>query len=139
MAETVTIPKADYFTAIIEGGTEPGYSVYFPDLPGCTSAGDTIDEAARNAESALSLHLAGMTEDGETIPAPTAPELIERDPDVTEVARMLVRAELPGRALRLNISMDEGLAAAIDRAAAARHTTRSGLLADAARRLLAAG
>ncbi len=63
-----------YFTAIIEAGGKSGYGVYFPDLPGCVSAGDTIEEAARNAEEALSLHLRGIVEDGEDIPAATVPE-----------------------------------------------------------------
>ncbi|HWK46438.1 MAG TPA: type II toxin-antitoxin system HicB family antitoxin [Stellaceae bacterium] len=126
-----------YFTAIVEGGDAPGYSVFFPDLPGCASAGDTVEQAARNAEEALSLHLAGMVEDGGAIPSATPPEQIAHDPDVREVARMLVRSELPGRSVRLNISMDEGLVAALDKAARARDTTRSGLLAEAARRLLA--
>jgi predicted RNase H-like HicB family nuclease len=125
-----------YFTAIIEGGTEPGYSVFFPDLPGLASAGDTVEEAALNAEQALSLHLAGIVEDGDAIPAATPPDRIAHDPDVSEVSRMLVRAELPGRAIRLNISMDEGLVAAIDKAAKARDTTRSAFLAEAARRML---
>jgi predicted RNase H-like HicB family nuclease len=53
-----------YFVAVIEAGQAPGYSVFFPDLAGCASAGDTVDEAARNAEEALALHLAGMVEDG---------------------------------------------------------------------------
>jgi predicted RNase H-like HicB family nuclease len=51
--------QQQYFTAIIEAGGNSGYGVYFPDLPGCVSAGDTIEEAARNAEEALSLHLRG--------------------------------------------------------------------------------
>lgn len=128
-----------YFTAIIEGDSASGYSVFFPDLPGCTSAGDTVGEAAQHAEEALSLHLAGMVEDGEAIPAPTPPENLDRDPEVHEISRMLVRSELPGRSVRLNISMDEGLVAALDKAAKARDTTRSGLLAEATRRLLAVG
>ena len=126
-----------YFTAIIETGEEPGYSVFFPDLPGCASAGDTVEEAARNAEEALSLHLAGLIEEGEPVPRPTPPERIGHDPDVSEAARMLVRGELPGRSVRLNISMDEGLVAAVDQAAKQRQTTRSGLLSEAVRRMLA--
>lgn len=126
-----------YFIAIIEAGDAPGYSVFFPDLPGCTSAGDIIEEAARNAEEALGLHLRGMIEDGDEIPAPTRPEAIELDPDVHEVARFLVRGEAPSRSVRLNISLDESLVAKIDRAAAASATTRSGFLARAARKALA--
>jgi metal-responsive CopG/Arc/MetJ family transcriptional regulator len=50
---------------------------------------------------------------------------------------MLVKGELPSRSIRLNISMDGGLVAAIDAAAKARDTTRSGFLAEAARSYLA--
>ena len=127
-----------YYPAIIETGDEPGFGVFFPDLPGCVSAGDTVQEAARRAEEALALNLAGMVEDGDPIPDPTPLDRIPTDPEVREVARLLVRAELPGRAVRLNITLDEGPLAAVDRAARARGFTRSGFLAEAARRLLAA-
>jgi predicted RNase H-like HicB family nuclease len=125
-----------YFVAIIEGSDKPGYGVFFPDLPGCTSGGDTIEEAARNAEEALGLHLRGMIEDGEEIPVATAPENIESDPEVKEVARMLVRGEVPARAVRLNISLDDNLILKIDRAAQARSMTRSGFIAQATRKAL---
>jgi predicted RNase H-like HicB family nuclease len=125
-----------YFVAIIEGGDEPGYSVFFPDLPGCASAGDTIEEAARNAEEALGVHLRGMIEDGEEIPVATAPERITVDPVVKEVARFLVRGEIPARAVRLNISLDDSLILKIDRAAQARSMTRSGFIARATRKAL---
>jgi predicted RNase H-like HicB family nuclease len=52
-----------YFTAIIKSG-KAGYGVYFPDLPGCVTAGQSVGEAARNAEAAPALHLTGMVEDG---------------------------------------------------------------------------
>lgn len=126
-----------YFPAIIESGRGPGYGVFFPDLPGCVSAGDTQNEAALNAEAALSLHLAGMLEDGEPIPAPSDVDAVPRDASVSEAARILVRAELPGRQHRVNITVDEGLLSAIDGAAARRGMTRSGFLAEGARRLLA--
>ncbi|MEO5372920.1 MAG: type II toxin-antitoxin system HicB family antitoxin [Alphaproteobacteria bacterium] len=126
-----------YFPAIVESGEEPGYSVFFPDLPGCTSAGDTIELAAINAEDALRGHLALMLRDNDPIPTQRPLDQIEHDPDVTEVARIMVRADLPGRSIRLNISMDDGLVEAVDREAAARGMTRSGFLADAARRALA--
>lgn len=126
---------ARYFTAIIESGNA-GYGVYFPDLPGCVSAGATIDEAARNAEEALSLHLRGMIEDGDEIPPATAPEKIRAAGGSVEVARFLVRGEIPSRAVRLNISLDEQLIAKIDRAAEQRSMTRSGFIAQAARRAL---
>ena len=48
-----------------------GYGVYFPDLPGCISYGDSYEDAQRAAAEALGLHLYGMEKDGEAIPAPS--------------------------------------------------------------------
>lgn len=122
-----------YYPAIIER-TEDGFSVFFPDLPGCTSAGDTVQDAALNAEEALAGHLAVSMEHGDAISAPSAVDSIPRDPEIDEVARVLVRAERPGKIVRVQITMDEGLLARIDRVA----RNRSGFLADAARVALAA-
>lgn len=116
-----------HYPAIVERAGE-GYSVFFADLPGCTSAGDTVQEAALGAEEALSGHLAVMAEHGEEIPAPSDMDAIERDADVDEVARILVRGERPGRAVRVQVSIDDGLLARIDRVA----KNRSRFLADAA-------
>jgi predicted RNase H-like HicB family nuclease len=60
---------ARYYPAIIEPASE-GYGVFFPDVPGCTSAGVTVQEAARNAEEALQAHLGLAAERGEAIPPP---------------------------------------------------------------------
>ncbi|WP_174286616.1 type II toxin-antitoxin system HicB family antitoxin [Sphingomonas bacterium] len=122
-----------HYPAIIERAGQ-GYSVFFPDLPGCTSAGGTIQDAALGAEEALSGHLAVSAEEGDAIPAPSDLDTIEHDPEVDEVARLLVRGERPGRAVRVQVSIDEGLLARIDRIA----KNRSGFLAEAARAKLAA-
>lgn len=122
-----------YYPAIIERGRR-GYGVFFPDLPGCTSAGDTVTEAALNAEEALAGHLIVAEQYGDIIPEPSELDQLEVDPEVDEVARLLVRVERRGKAVRLNITLDEGLVAAIDRVA----ENRSGFLAEAARVSLAA-
>lgn len=121
------------YPAIIER-TEDGFSVFFPDLPGCTSAGSTVQQAALNAEDALAGHLLVSAQHGDEIADPTSLDQLESDPDVEEAARILVRAERPGKSVRLNITLDEGLVAAIDRVA----KNRSGFLAEAARHELAA-
>lgn len=117
-----------YYPAIIEQAGK-GYSVFFPDLPGCTSAGASIQEAARNAEEALAGHLLVSVEHGDTLSPPSDLGAIPVDPEVAEAARVLVRAEMPGKSVRINITLDEGLVAAIDRIA----PNRSRFLADAAR------
>ena len=121
-----------FYPAIVERAGE-AFSVFFPDLPGCASAGPTLQEAARNAEEALTGHLFVSLQHGDAIPDPSEFDAIERDPEVDEVARLLVRGERPGKAVRINVTLDEGLVAAIDRVA----KNRSGFLADAARVALA--
>lgn len=125
-----------YYPAILER-TADGLAVSFRDFPGLATHGETMEEAAAEAEAALALHIAGMAEDGDPIPEPTPIELIGRDPEVKEAGRLLVRADLPGKSLRLNITMEEGLVNAIDAEAKRRDTSRSGFLALAARKELA--
>ncbi|ARW10046.1 hypothetical protein S101447_00944 [Acetobacter ascendens] len=44
------------YPIVIEPGTETtSYGVIFPDLPGCFSAGDTLDQAVKNASEAAAL------------------------------------------------------------------------------------
>jgi predicted RNase H-like HicB family nuclease len=121
-----------YFPAIIEKSSD-GYGVFFPDLPGCTSAGATVQEAALNAEEALQAHIDLSVEHGDTIPEPSTLDQIAVDPDVAEAARILVRADPPGRTVRVNITIPEDLLAAVDRYAVRTGYSRSGLLAQAVR------
>lgn len=85
-----------YYPAIIERG-DAGFGVFFPDLPGCTSGGDSLQAAALGAEEALRGHLEIMAERGEPMPAPSRFDAIQADPDVDEAARILVRAGIAGR------------------------------------------
>jgi len=121
-----------HFPAIIEKSSD-GYGVYFPDLPGCTSGGTTLQEAALNAEEALQAHLDLSVEHGDTIPEPSTLDQIVVEPDVVEAARILVRADPPSRTVRVNITMPEDLLAAVDRYAVRTGYSRSGLLAQAVR------
>lgn len=83
-----------HYVAIVEQGRD-GFGVFFPDLPGCTSAGDTVALATRNTEEVLAGWIEVTAEHDEPIPAPSAPERITVEPDVREVARVLVPAEVP--------------------------------------------
>jgi predicted RNase H-like HicB family nuclease len=58
------------------------YGVSFPDMPGCTSAGDTLDEAVANAVDALSGHVRMMDMDSDQIPAARSLEEIVADPQL---------------------------------------------------------
>ena len=49
---------------------ETNYSAYSPDLPGCVATGDTREEAGRNMQEAIQLHIHGLLEDNEPVPEP---------------------------------------------------------------------
>jgi predicted RNase H-like HicB family nuclease len=125
-----------YYPALVERGPR-NYGITFPDFPGCVSVGDSIEHAIERGHEALAAHVELMIDDGDPVPEPSPIEAPLPDWVEGEVAlRTLVRVELPGRAVRLSITMDEALAGAIDRAAAAQGFTRSGFFAEAARRML---
>ncbi len=57
------------YAVVIESGTR-NYSAYVPDLPGCVATGRTLEDVRENLRQAIAMHLEGMREDGEPIPAP---------------------------------------------------------------------
>jgi predicted RNase H-like HicB family nuclease len=59
------------YGVVIEKG-ERNYSAYVPDLPGCVSVGDTLDEVKAEIREAIEFHLEGMREDGLPIPKPSS-------------------------------------------------------------------
>ena len=58
--------------AIIIEGTDGNYSAYVPDLPGCVTTGDTLEEVRSLMREAIEFYLDGMREDRLPIPAPTS-------------------------------------------------------------------
>ncbi|OQY64583.1 MAG: hypothetical protein B6D47_13090, partial [Rhodocyclaceae bacterium UTPRO2] len=59
-----------YPIAIEPGDDKHAYGVVVPDLPGCFSAGDTLDEAMDNAREAIELWLETVIDDGGAVPEP---------------------------------------------------------------------
>lgn len=60
--------KTYIFPAFFRAVPTGGFSIDFPDLPGCVSGADTVEEAMTMAREALSLHLFGLIESNEAIP-----------------------------------------------------------------------
>lgn len=59
------------YAIVIEG--EPGnYSAYVPDLPGCVTVGETLEETRREIQEAIRFHVEGLLEDGLPVPEPTS-------------------------------------------------------------------
>jgi predicted RNase H-like HicB family nuclease len=59
----------EYLVVIEKAGNN--YSAYAPDIPGCGATGKTPAEARNNLKEAVEFHLAGLQEDGLTIPEPS--------------------------------------------------------------------
>jgi predicted RNase H-like HicB family nuclease len=126
------------YIALVDGNAG-AYGVVVPDLPGCTSAGPSTDEALRNAVEAVRLWVEDAIDDGEALPPPRSVEALRADPEIAAaLAAGAVLGMVPlvldaGRAVRANLSLDAGLLDAIDEAAKAHGLTRSAFLASAAR------
>lgn len=126
------------YIALIHKDSDSDYGVSFPDFPGCVSAGVDLDEAHAMATEALAFHLEGMRADGEAIPAPSSLEAVMADPQNREGVAILVSApETPARAVRVNITLPEDVLRQIDDYAESQGFTRSGFIANAARKALA--
>lgn len=63
--------KKTYFELIEPNDNEDSYGAFFPDFPGCTSQGDTLQETLDNAKESLELHYYGLEKDGDHILPPS--------------------------------------------------------------------
>ena len=111
------------------------YGISFPDFPGCISTGESAEQVMRKGSEALTFHVAGMVEDGDRLPELRTIGEVLADPEYADDDGVfaIVPFELPGKAVRVNISIDENLLSAIDDAAKAAGQSRSAFLASAAR------
>jgi predicted RNase H-like HicB family nuclease len=70
-----------HYVAIVEdAGPEKAVGIWFPDLPGCFSAGDDVDEALRNAGQALALYAEAEAKEGRLLPIPRTLSTLKADP-----------------------------------------------------------
>jgi len=85
-----------HYIAIIEDvGPETAIGIWFPDLPGCFSAGDSVDDAFRNAEEAPALYAEGECEEGRSLPVPRTLSELRQDPKAAEDIRDYMVALFP--------------------------------------------
>ena len=59
------------YLVIIEKADDGSYSAYVPDLPGCVSCADTVEELKRLIAEAIEMYVQDMIADGEPVPEPT--------------------------------------------------------------------
>lgn len=127
------------FPVVLHSDDGVRYGVTVPDLPGCFSAGDTFDDALESVVEAIDLHLEGIVEDGGEIPLPRAIAEHRANPDYAGGVWAAVEIDVTrfdGRAEKINITLPRNLLARIDAYAKSHGATRSGFLAEAARRAM---
>ncbi len=121
-----------YFYAVVHKEEDSAFGVTFPDLPGCFSAADEIEDVLPNACEALELWF----EDAEDVKPIRLDQVRAAAAEELAAGAFIVavpRIRRTGKQVRANISLDRGMLDAIDRAATERSLTRSAFLADAAR------
>lgn len=125
------------FIIAIEPGTETAaFGVVVPDLPGCFSAGDTLDKAVDNAREAIDLWCETVIEDGGDVPVAKSLAEHQVDPDFAGWIWAIIEVPVEryfGTAEKLNITLPRLLLAKIDEYTRSHGETRSGFLAEAAR------
>lgn len=122
-----------YPVAIEPGSDTEAFGVVVPDLPGCFSAGDTMDEALTNAEEAITLWIETALDAGQAIPQPSDIEALRRANKAYKGwVWALVKvdpAALDDTLERVNISLPRRVLHRLDAQAKAAGETRSGLIA----------
>lgn len=128
------------FTVVLHTDDGIRYGACVPDLPGCFSGGDNLDDALASVQEAIDLHVETFIEDGVDIPlrAPIATHQANHDyaGGVWAVVDVPVEKYL-GPAEKINITVPRLLLSRIDEYARAHGATRSGFLAQAARAAMA--
>jgi predicted RNase H-like HicB family nuclease len=124
------------FPIFIQKDKRSDYGVIIPDLPGCFSAGETLEQAIQNAHEAIECHLEGLFIDNEPVPLKKHLEQhLEDDPELQGCILALVEIDismLSGKTTRINVSLPERFLAQIDEFTQQQGGNRSGFLLDAA-------
>jgi len=77
-----------HYVAIVEdAGPEAAVGIWFPDLPGCFSAGDTMDEALVNAPEAIMLYVGALEQSGRRPPRARTLSELRDDPQFLKDVR----------------------------------------------------
>jgi len=128
-----------HYIALIHKDPDSDYGVSFPDLPGVITAGSDLDEARKMAVEALAFHLEGMAQDGEAVPEPSSLEEVMSIAENRDGVAVLIEAPAAEvRSVRINITMPADVLDQIDKYAEREGFTRSGFLAQAAKKVMAA-
>lgn len=89
---------------------EDTYWVEFPDLEGCVTDGETLEEAMKNAQDAMGLYLAALIEEGQKLPEASDIRKIRSESAVTYVSVDVNQYRRSTKAVKKTLSLPEWLA-----------------------------
>jgi len=113
------------------------FGVSFPDFPGVATAGTTLEDARAMADEALAFHIEGLVADGEAIPEPSSLDEVMASPENRDGVAILVSVKTDAKkVVRVNVTLPEDVLEQIDQFAASHGYTRSGFLAQAAKKAM---
>lgn len=115
------------YIALLRKDPDSHFGVDFPDFPGCITAGSTLEETRMTAHEALQAHVECMVELGQALPEPSSLDAVMADPENAEAIPFPVA--LADR--RANLRK-------LDAFAKKQGKSRSAILTEAARRMIAA-
>jgi predicted RNase H-like HicB family nuclease len=84
-----------HYPIVIHKDADSDYCVTVPDLPGCITAGDTLEDAQNQAVEAIQCHIEGMLLDGEPIPEVKEIAFHQDNPDYTDGVWKSITIVLP--------------------------------------------
>ena len=130
-----------YPIAIRPGDEQHAWGVDVPDIPGCFSAGEDLDDAMAMAREAIEGHLEILAEDCARIPVATPVSAHVSNPEYEGCIWALVDIDITrylGKAEKLNITLPANLLNRIDEYVKhhPEQKSRSGFLASAALKVL---
>ena len=108
------------------------FGVAVPDLPGCFSAGDTLDEAMTGAEESAAAWIDATLDAGDPVPPPSSIDAIRRNPDYAGWIFGLISVDaglLDDTVERVNITLPRRVLLRLDALARSAGETRSGYIA----------
>lgn len=122
-----------HYPIMIEIGTDDSaFGVIVPDLPGCFSAGDTLDEAITNAQEAAAAWIDATLDSGDNVPAPSPLSALQSNPDYAGWSVGVINIDpalLDDSSERVNITLPRRVLKRLDEQAAAVGESRSGYIA----------
>lgn len=124
------------FAIAIEPGTRrTAYGIVVPDLPGCFTAGDTMEAAFDNAREAIEAHCEVLAESGKDLPHPKPIRDWQASRQYKGWTWGIVDVAVErffGPAEKINITVPSRVLKRIDAHARAHGETRSGFMTKAA-------